>query len=80
MELTAAKREFGVYSDETVFLGDILFEVPPKDMQKPPHNFTRAFTFRAKVNNTSSTALKTGTATLISPNLVLTCAHNIYNK
>jgi V8-like Glu-specific endopeptidase len=45
-------------------------------MQKPIHKFTGALTFRSR----SRTELGKGTATLISPNLVLTSAHNIYNK
>jgi V8-like Glu-specific endopeptidase len=76
MELSAAEREFGVYGDERMFGSDTLYKVPPKDMQKPLHKFTGALTFRSR----NSTALGKGTATLISPDLVLTCAHNIYNK
>jgi V8-like Glu-specific endopeptidase len=79
MELSAAEKEFGVYGDEVMFGSDTLFRVPLEDMQKPLHKFTGALIFLTR-SKKGSAALGKGTATLISPNLVLTCAHNVYNQ
>ena len=46
-------------------------------METPLHRYIGAITFRSRFNQKQ---LGKGTGTLISPNLVLTVAHNIYNR
>ena len=63
------------YTDEAMFGSDRLFKVPPEDMHKPMHRHIGALTFSSR----RTPDLGKGSGTLISPDLVLTAAHNIYN-
>ena len=55
-----------------------IFEVPKEDMGKQPYCSIGALTFKSRQQPDG--ALGKGTGTLISPDLVLTSAHNLYNS
>ena len=63
------------FNDEVMF-GDYLEEVSAEEMKQPQHCNTGALTFRSRKEDN----LGNGTGTLISSNIVLTAAHNIYNR
>jgi V8-like Glu-specific endopeptidase len=56
--------------------GDLLYRVKEKEMKDIPHRLIGVLLCRAKTRGT----LIKGTAFLISPDLVLTCSHNLYDK
>jgi V8-like Glu-specific endopeptidase len=51
-------------------------DVPPSKMRTSPHKYIGALTF----NSYTTQQLGKGTAVLIHPDIILTCAHNIYDK
>jgi V8-like Glu-specific endopeptidase len=75
MNIPGPFDELEHYSDEYMFSNDALFEVPLERMSQPMHRHIGALLFRTRRHSQSGK----GTGTLISRNLVLTSAHNIYN-
>ena len=49
-------------------------EISPEQMTKLPHKLIGALTYNSLQNQVQ------GSGILISPDLVLTCAHNLYDK
>ena len=56
--------------------GDPLYRVKEKEMKDIPHRLIGFLLCRAKKRGT----LIKGTAILISPDLALTCSHNLYER
>jgi V8-like Glu-specific endopeptidase len=61
------------YHDEGCFMGDKLYKLSEEELEEPPYMFTGLI---QGITNSDQRCI--GTGTLISPNLVLTCAHNIF--
>ena len=72
-ELDSTKDSLN-YQDEAMFFQDVLCRIDKEQMETPLHRFIGVLTFRSRTRE----ELGRGTGTLISPNLVLTVAHNIY--
>jgi hypothetical protein len=72
----ASSGKEAMYRDEQMFGDDRLFKVPEEHMQRQLHKHIGPLTYRSR----QCTFIGKGTATLISPNLILTSAHNLYSK
>ena len=59
-----------------VFADEMLSEIPREEMTGPIHKHIGVLLFESE----HTIAYGKGTAMLISPNLALTCAHNIFNR
>ena len=57
---------------------DVLYEVKEKEMKERLHKFIVAIVWRGK--NINIPPVGRGSGVLISPNLVLTVAHNFYHE
>ena len=64
------------YNDDAMFGLDKLYQVSEKEMSQPLHRHTGAITFRSR----NFKELGKGSGCLISPNLVLTVAHNVCHR
>ena len=59
-----------------MFGTDVLYDVKEKEMKEQLHRFMVAIVWRKEIFNSPKTGR--GSGILISPNLVLTVAHNFY--
>ncbi len=71
-----SNRDKNQYNDEVCFFGVKPAKVPVDEMRELPHSLLGVITM--DIEGSSDPGV--GTGILISPNLVLTAAHNLWNK